>query len=250
MGTKFFTFSALTAALLVSGCSSTSPGPGPAPQPSPLTYSALQMQNGSSSTRTGTGTISGSPQNATVEVAGATYNFNRSTGPDTSYRGVDAYAYPTSSNNDGAILYVGDHTQAALIADNTVNQQAVVVLNGNRTSASSMPTQTAVYDGLWSLSRSTGGTSAAGQFAAGVNFDSRTYSMDLYDSNTLVGGGSGVVRGTGFTGDLQTFANSGFASDNGVDGQFYGPGAAEMGGLISGQSGNAATAGALVGTKR
>jgi hypothetical protein len=205
------------------------------------------MQNGSSTTQTGTGTISGSPQNTTVQVAGATYNFTRSTGPEDTYRGIDAYAYPTSTNHDGAILYVGDHTRAALIADNTVNQQAVIVLNGDRTAPNSMPNQTAVYDGLWSLS-SSAGASAAGQFIAGVDFDARTYSMDFNDGNIPIGTGSGVVRGTGFTGNMTT--QGALQSTNRVDGQFYGPGAAEMGGLIRGQSGNAATAGALVGSRR
>lgn len=246
MNPKLLAVSAAASALLVSACSSTSPNP-PPPEPSPLNYSALRITPGSSTTQTGTGTISGDPQNVVVEVGNATYRFGSNSGPVDTVGNIDVYEYP--SFRDGAALYVGDYARAALVADNSVNQQGVVVLNGNRTAPGDLPTQTATYEGAWSIGASNG-NSESGVFTSGVNFDQRTYVMDLYNGqgNIPLGTGNGRVQGTGFTGNLST--QGAFQSTNRVDGQFYGPNAAEMAGLIRGQSGNAATAGALVGSKR
>lgn len=245
MTTKLFALSATAAALAVSGCSSTSPTP--PPEPSPLTYSALRITPGGSTTQTGTGTIGGTPQNATVQVGNATYSFSGSGVPDDSVNGIDVYTYP--SYRSGAAILDGQYATAALVSDNVVSQQSVAVLNGQATSPNSMPIQSANYQGLWSIADSAG-NSEGGQFAAGVNFDARTYGMDLYNGqgNIPLGTGSGVVQGTGFTGNLST--QGAFVSTNRVDGQFYGPGAAEMGGLIRGQTASGATAGALVGARQ
>lgn len=245
----------VTAAVAVSGCSSTAPTP---PPPSPLYYSGLTLTSGGGTQQTN-GSISGSPQDVVVNVAGTTYRFGGGTRDAAgSYAGIDAYQYTTGgpSNPGGAGLLVGDYARAALIADN-VNNRGVIAVDGTETRYSDMPTQTAVYDGLWSLSDAQGGQ-AGGTFEAGVDFDRRNIGFELYDQSGLVGGGNGQLQGTGFTSRLDTRGaldqgplGGTFDSNNTVDGQFYGPNAAEMAGLIQGSStGGVSTGGALIGSKR
>lgn len=257
MRSKFLVLSPLAAlaAIAVSGCSSTAPTP---PPPSPLYYSGLTMPSGGTTQQTN-GSISGTPQDVTVNVAGTTYRFGGGTRDAAgSYAGIDAYQYSTGgpSNPGGAGLLVGDYARAALIADN-VNNRGVVVVDGTETRYSDMPTQTAVYDGLWSLSNTQGGQ-AGGTFQAGVDFDRRDIGFDLYDQSGLVGGGTGYLQGTGFRSQFNTSGaldqgpvGGTFNSNNTVDGQFYGPRAAEMAGLIQGTHANgSSTGGALIGSKR
>ena len=251
MPPKVLAFSALAAALMVSGCSSSGSAPS-----SPLNYSAVAVQSGGG-TSTTSGSISGSPQNATVRVGGTTYTFGGAT-YEGNTSGIDTYRYSSGNRIDpnGAALNVGQYARAALIADN-VNGQAAFVVDGTETRYSDMPNQSANYDGLWSISDAAGGQ-AAGTFEAGVNFDSRAIGFELYDQSGLVGGGNGRVQGTGFTSTLDTRnaqdqgpVGGSFDSNNRVDGQFYGPRAAEMAGLISGSTTSGdSTGGALIGTKR
>ena len=121
----------------------------------------------------------------------------------------------------------------------------------------SLPMQAANYDGVWGISSSSG-QQAAGTFQAGANFDSRTVGFELYDQSGLVGGGNGRIIGTGFTSTLDTRDavdqgpnNVRLNSNNTIDGQFYGPRADEMAGLVRGNTtdGNGATAGYLIGTQ-
>lgn len=251
---KFLALSPVAvAAIALAGCSSTAPTP---PPPSPLYYSGLTMTNGGGTQQTN-GTISGSPANVAVDVAGTTYRFGGGTRAGT-YAGIDSYEYTSGNISDpnGAAVLVGDYARAALIADNT-NNRGVVVVDGTPTRYSDMPTQTANYEGQWSLSSTQGGQ-AGGTFQAGVDFDSRDIGFNLYDQGGAVGGGTGYLQGTGFRSQLNTSGaldqgpgGGAFNSTNTVDGQFYGPGAAEMAGLIQGRTtGGASTGGALIGSKR
>lgn len=249
MRTHLLPLSAAMLAVTLAGCSSTSPTPPPPPEPSPLNYSAVRLQPGQPNAEYGSGTISGQPGGpggVTVTLGdNTTYQFNSTSGPVGGHGGIDLYEYQAGTT--GAGLLVGDYARMALIADNAVHDQAVVVLNGTPTTPGSLPNQTATYDGLWSIA-SSNGDSDGGQFTAGVDFDRSTFVMDLYDGGTDLGGASGTLQGTGFTGNLQTTGR--IVSNNALDGQFYGSGAAEMGGLFTGTSGSNATVGGLLGTRQ
>ena len=87
---------------------------------------------------------------------------------------------------------------------------------------------------------------------------SRRERTSIRAQSGLVGGGNGRIIGTGFTSTLDTRDavdqgpnNVRLNSNNTIDGQFYGPRADEMAGLVRGNTtdGNGATAGYLIGTQ-
>ncbi|WP_332719403.1 hypothetical protein [Pelagibacterium mangrovi] len=252
MPAKLFAFSALAAALAVSGCSSTGGGGGGGgqsiPQPSgpSLGYNAVVISGTGGGTRE-TGRITGDSQDAVVQVAGDTYRFgNGSRGA--SYAGIDSYSYGTSSN--GAALYLGEYTAAAILADEARYNQAAGLFQGERTPTSAIPNQQAQYDGFWNIAANNGG-GANGRFAADFDFSTNTYAMGLVDANgTRAGQGSGNVNRSNntFEGDLETTGS--FVSTNDVYGAFFGPDYNEVGGNIAGNSTSGGeTTGVFVGAR-
>lgn len=247
MPSKLFAFSALAAALAVSGCSSTGGGGGGGS--SPMAYNAVSVDSAGAVTRTN-GSVSANPQSGRVVVGNRTYTFSGGRDMGESY-GIHAYRYDSGSNIDpnGSAIFVGNHAGAAVVVDNTTRRNSFVV-GGNETSR--LPTQTAEYRGLWAISDFQN-PNASGDFYAGVDFDRRNIDIDLFDgqSTQIVGGGSGRVIGTGFSGDLTTNNASGLAGSHTVNGQFYGPNAEEMAGVINGRANNGrGTAGFLIGTQQ
>ncbi|MET3924175.1 transferrin-binding protein-like solute binding protein [Devosia sp. 2618] len=158
--------------------------------------------------------------------------------------------------------------------------EASIIIGGQQTQ--SLPTQTANYVGEWAVQTAkasgyVGSTTPAhcqgqtfcaysdliganGLFTSTADFNSRTWSMNLAGMNaegasgsggniTIVnpvsGTGSGTITGTTFAGSFNT--TGGFVSKNTVNGQFYGPNAEELGGIIQGQSNGEQTYGIVYG---
>lgn len=247
MPAKLFAFSALAAALAVSGCSSTGGGGGGGSSgPSPLSYSAVQV-NADGAVRRTNGTVEATPNSGTVVVGGTEYNFSGGTYQGNEF-GIDAYSYGSGNPSDpnGAAIFVGQYAGAAAVVDNTNGVNSFVV-GGEETRR--LPNQVANYDGTWAISDFD--NDASGTFRAGVDFDNRDIDIDLLNGSGVVGGGSGRVIGTGFNSRLDTGTASGLAGTHTVNGQFYGPNADEMAGLIDGRADNGNnTAGFLIGTQR
>lgn len=252
MTPKILALSAAAAALVVGGCSSTRPTPPPPPEPSPLNYNALTVDAGGSTQRHTGATVQGNENNARVVVDGTTYTFSGGRTEGT-YEGITTYSYQSGNIVDpnGAAILVGGHAGAAIIADN-VNNRGVFVVGGQPTTPGQMPRQLVNYDGIWTMIDSSSGQTQ-GVFQADVDFNSRQFDIDLRNGNNSLtyGSASGRVQGTGFTGELTTNAQSGLPSQNTVNGQFYGPNAQDMAGLINGRAtdNNAHTAGVLIGTR-
>ena len=251
MPAKLFAFSALAAALAVSGCSSTGGGGSsgqsiPRPGGPALGYNAVTI-SGSGGGQLGTGRISGDSEDVVVDVAGQTYRFgNGSRGAG--HSGIDAYSYGSSRN--GAALYLGEYAAGAIIADSAVNNQAATVFQGQRTPTNAIPDQQVVYDGLWNIAANDG-TGGNGRFAADFDFSTNTYAMGLTDANgARAGEGGGQVNRSNntFEGDLETTGS--FVSSNDVYGAFFGPDYDEVGGVMAGNSSSGETAGVFVGDRR
>ncbi|WP_338607136.1 transferrin-binding protein-like solute binding protein [Pelagibacterium nitratireducens] len=250
MTTKLFALSAAAAALLVSGCTSSSSLP-----PSPLNYSAVGLN--ASGTGTGNGSFSANTNDITVAVDGRNYTVGNGAATPGLPGGLTGYTY-ADANGDAAYIG-GSHAATALTSPAGTNSVYAIVDGRETTSGQmqSLPMQAANYDGVWGISSSSG-QQAGGTFQAGANFDSRTVGFELSDQSGLVGGGNGRIIGTGFTSSLNTRGavdqgpnNVQVNSNNTIDGQFYGPNADEMAGLVRGNTtdGNGATAGYLIGTQ-
>jgi hypothetical protein len=248
---KIFALSAMAAALAVSGCTSSGSGL----PPSPLSYSAVGLNAGG--TAVGNGAFSANPSTITVAVDGRNYTVGNGAATPGLPGGLTGYTYSSGGNT---AAYVGGSHAATALTSPAGSNAVYAIVDGRETTGSQMqnlPMQAANYDGVWGISSSSG-QQAAGTFQAGANFDSRTVGFELYDQSGLVGGGNGRIIGTGFTSTLDTrdAVDQGpntvrLNSNNTIDGQFYGPRADEMAGLVRGNTtdGNGATAGYLIGTQ-
>lgn len=259
MPAKLLAFSALAAALAVSGCSSTGGGGGGGPTPPPTISesgglaSVLDADNGLG---TGTGSFQVNRNGGTVTVADRTYNFAGGN-EGTPYGGIRAFAYESGNPNDpnGAAAYFGDYAAAVAIADNTGNpNRAAFLVGGQETTR--LPSQTANYDGVWSIV-DMDNRNANGVFAARADFDARDVDFGLYDGqgNTQYGaGGANIIsdsKGIGFQGQLTTNPASGMPGDHNTAGYFYGPNANEIAGVIGSERPSGTdTAGFLIGGRR
>lgn len=253
MTTKLIALSAMAAALAVSGCTSTTPTP--PPPPSPLSYSAVGLNAGG--VGTGNGSVLADANEISVAVDGRNYTVVNGAPTAGLPGGLTGYTY--SSNGDTAAYIRGSHAATTLTSPGGSNTVYAIV-DGRETTygqIQNLPNQTATYDGVWGISSSSG-QQAGGTFQAGANFDTRTVGFQLSDQSGAVGGGSGQIIGTGFTSSLNTRGaidqgpnNVRLNSNNTIDGQFYGPRADEMAGLVRGNTtnGNGATAGYLIGTQ-
>lgn len=246
MKPRYLILPAIAASLAVAGCSTSSPTP--PPNPSPLQYNALAL-GGSPDVRPANGAIEGTTENLVVSVGQRTYTLNQIAdgGP---IEGMRHYEYSSANPNHwdtGALGIFGSHSAAVLLndGDSFSNDRAFVVIDGNPTRLSDMPpNQLATYSGVWHLAHSQG-VQSNGAFDADVNFNSGRMDFDFYDQNSWVGDGAGEVRGTGFVG--QTYI---IDSTNDLTGQFYGPSAAEMAGLMEGRTSTGdSTGGALIGRR-
>ncbi len=249
MNPKLLALSAAASALLVSACSSTSPNP-PPPLPNP-NGNALVLQSGGQTQRANA-YVSGNENQAQVVVGDRSYRFSGGRHEGTAY-GINAYSYSSGNISDpnGAAIFAGSYVGAAAVADNTSNpSRTVFVVGGEETQV--LPNQAATYDGLWTLVDSQG-NGTEGVFRADADFDARQFDLNLRDGTdtTQYGAGTGTISGNGFTSQFNTNTNSGMASTNRANGQFYGPNAEEIGGLVAGETarGNS-TAGMMIGSKR
>ncbi|WP_417580983.1 transferrin-binding protein-like solute binding protein [Pelagibacterium sp.] len=251
MTTKLLALSAMAAALAVSGCSSTSP----TPPPSPLNYSSVGLN--AAGTGVGNGAFSANSSTISVAVDGRNYTVGSGSRTPGIPGNLTGYTY---ADGNGTAAYIGGSHAATALTSPAGSNAVYAIVDGRETTNSQMqnlPTQRANYNGVWGISSSTG-QQAAGTFQAGANFDSRTVGFELSDQSGLVGGGNGRIIGTGFTSTLDTrgavdngTAGRSLNSNNTIDGQFYGPRAEEMAGLVRGGTtdGNGSTAGYLIGTQ-
>lgn len=187
------------------------------------------------------GIINGSqsiPQTLSATLDGTTYNMKLSG----LYAGANYSTYKfhdSAEKNQVATLIVGKNVA---VGDVNLDHDASIfgVRTGVLTATDAMPNQTASYAGVWNLS----GSSSAGSLDATANFDSGTIAFDIKDaSDAPAGTGAGTISGNSFT---STFNPN--TSTNTVSGNFYGPDAAEMAGIITGDG--APDIGYLYGSKK
>ena len=239
---KFFSVAGgIASAALLAGCSATGGNGGgnpPIPPQSPLhNYSAVTL-NAAGVTKS-EGTIHHNGSQMSIEVGGNTYTAGNGThGGLLGNTSLDQYAFNDGTTSGMAIQ--GQHALAGALLD-SANDQAYFAVNGTETIT--LPTQTADYVGFYALTDGIDG--AQGNFDAAVDFNAGTIDFTIYDMTSPIGTGTCALQATGFT---STFNTTGaFASTNNVDGQFYGPNAEELAGLIQGTSGGNPTAGFLIG---
>ncbi|WP_404404694.1 transferrin-binding protein-like solute binding protein [Pelagibacterium halotolerans] len=252
------------ASLALAGCSTTSGGGtnggGATPPPDPTTEKTFREQlaegvnaettrlsqgavaNGTANiTMAGSTTIGSvnAPKTLSVTLDGTTYDmtlFSLSTTKGTNYSTFKFH--DSADNNQVGTLIVGDNVA---VGDVNLDHNASIfgVRAGILTAADAMPNQTASYAGKWHL-----GASSTGSLDATANFDSGTIAFDIQDlAGAPTGAGIGSISGNSFASSFDIYP-----STNTVLGNFYGPDAAEMAGIITGDS--APDVGYLYGSKK
>ncbi|MCD7059783.1 transferrin-binding protein-like solute binding protein [Pelagibacterium xiamenense] len=140
------------------------------------------------------------------------------------------YQFDDGTNAGG--LYVGRY-MAVGGANIAATGTEYLVQAGLETPADGLPAQTAAYEGYWEV-YDTGGLDVDGVFDASVDFDAGTIAFAIHDdSDTQIGLGAGTVSGSTFASSFNVTSGIN-TSVNNVDGNFYGPNAEEMAGLVAG----------------
>ncbi|MCD7059782.1 transferrin-binding protein-like solute binding protein [Pelagibacterium xiamenense] len=149
----------------------------------------------------------------------------------------------------GAEVIIGTYvvTAVASAAGNTLIAQG-----GFNTPAAGLPETRAQYEGFWTISGVSGALGTAeGVFDATADFDAGTIVFAISDADgaAALGSGSGTLDGNTFSSSYNLTSGPN-TSNNTVEGNFYGPSAEEMAGLIAGTGGGEASAGLLFGQKK
>lgn len=143
--------------------------------------------------------------------------------------------------------FAGSGSSASLIAgrymaitgfESGTTGNVYLMHGGVETSTSGLPNQSAIYEGAWEIAHNSGATNDAGVFAADADFDASRIDFAIGDQNSsVVGSGTGTISGNSFNSSFDvntTGTGVSTASNNDVDGNFYGPSAEEMAGIIVG----------------
>lgn len=144
----------------------------------------------------------------------------------------------------------GEYATAAIFEGDPRQQNTGwIIIGGDATSSSDLPTQAANYQGAWILSD--GSADGQGYYTSRADFDAGSMAIRVFDIDGIdeVGSGSATLNGAQFQGSLNTDAESGIAAQTNLNGSFFGPQAAEMAGRLNGQAGNNAAIGYIIGSK-
>ena len=210
-----------------------SPRPTPAPSPAPAPsaqYQGVHLTAGSNQAHTARAQSYNSNTLNEIQVGSRTVTIKRP--------GISAGTFGTFStrndsvtSSDGSLsysrfgAYFGADKTDAEIANGSRSTQTNKVFSMGQVTTNMPTTGTAVYNGL-SLGSSTGNTYNQGTSQFNVNFGAKTI--------------SGTVTNAAYSADLRgTISGASFSGvHNGVNmsGNFYGPNAAELGGVYNGTS--------------
>ena len=223
-----------------------SPRPTPAPSPAPAPsaqYQGVHLTAGSNQAHTARAQSYNSNTLNEIQVGSRTVTIKRP--------GISAGTFGTFStrndsvtSSDGSLsysrfgAYFGADKTDAEIANGSRSTQTNKVFSMGQVTTNMPTTGTAVYNGL-SLGSSTGNTYNQGTSQFNVNFGAKTI--------------SGTVTNAAYSADLRGTINGASFSGahNGVNmsGNFYGPNAAELGGVYNGTSNGRSVVGSF-GAKR
>ena len=221
-----------------------SPSPAPSPAPAPSSqYKGVHLTAGSTQAHTARAQAYNSNTLNEIQVGSRTVTVK--------YPGISAGTFGTFNtrnqnvtSSDGSLsysrfgAYFGADKTDAEIANGSRSTQTNKVFSMGQVTTNMPTTGTAVYNGL-SLGSSTGNTYDRGTSRFNVNFGAKTI--------------SGAVTNAAYSIDLRgTISGASFSgAHNGVNmsGNFYGPNAAELGGVYNGTSNGKSVVGSF-GAKR
>lgn len=242
----FLALPALTS-LALSGCTVT----GGFPSPQADVYDALAsgmvsdaVGSDGNAVTTGTADVAMTRSGSQIEVAvdGDIYTMP-GTGQSafTNPRWVNQRQYVDYRFADGvssSSLIAGQYMAVTGLESGT-NGNVYLMQGGVDTPTSGLPNQSAIYEGAWEIAHNSGAANDSGIFEADADFDASRIDFAIGDKNgSVVGSGTGTIAGNSFdsTFDVNTTGSGvGTASNNDVAGNFYGPNAEEMAGIIDGR---------------
>ncbi|MCD7059781.1 transferrin-binding protein-like solute binding protein [Pelagibacterium xiamenense] len=256
------------AALLLGGCSFTGGGGGGGgggsdrdiydALESGMSAYAVRANQNSLATTTGTVTMDRNGDDLRVAIDGRVYDMQGTwqtsvTNPHWVNQ-VRYDVYQFESGADGAEVIAGEYMAVAGMLDQS-RTNIYIMHGGVQTPTSGLPNQSAVYEGAWEIAHIGGGDNDVGIYQANANFDARTIAFTIRNEDAVyAGNGYGSISGSTF--DSTFDLNEGVFdkdSNNNVTGNFYGPNAEEMAGIIVGDeaaAGSQPTYGVLYGHQR
>ncbi|MCD7059784.1 transferrin-binding protein-like solute binding protein [Pelagibacterium xiamenense] len=256
VGRLNYTFLPALAALCVGGCASTGPTPDPFPDDVDATLAAgfdniTTLHSNAAVITSGTGSwqMDEGGGAATITVDGSSYVLVANAASDVVTepgwsKPVNYTRYPLSSGTEDGAFLLGEHLFIGAMVD--AGGDYYLTQGGNETPSDGLPNMTVNYEGAWLVSE-IAALSEAGIYEASANFDDGTMTFAIEDDfGTSLGAGAGTISGSTFSSSFN-LTGGGVVSTNNVNGNFYGPNADEMAGLIQGTGGTGQTFGYLFG---